>query len=685
MHEPGERIGSYEIVSSLGFGGMAEVYRATDHNLDREVALKLLALEISEDPVFRARFVREYRVAAALRHENIVPIFDAGDWQGQLYIAMPIVGEANLGDLIKRHGSIPLDRAVAITRQVASALDAAHAQGLVHRDIKPANILIAQLGQPPRDHVYIVDFGLTLSVDASTRMTRTGAYLGTLTYMAPELLLARGIDGRADQYALACTVYQMLTGMPPFVRDNEAALITAHLQHPPPSLVAARPDLPRAVGDVLARALAKEPADRYSTMGAFSAALTAAADGVPDAAHFVLEPAAGRAAPPAAFSAPVRDEGVTRRIFYSGAPPRRRPRGAPVAGLLIAAAALIALAYGVFAVLGGIPGPSATPTNDGVAGATPTALSTGVPPSPSLAAEGTPVPAALWTVTVSTPDDTPDFGAPITITATANADVGPAGRAIQILDGSTGEVLKTCRSGATCTLRVEPDPSPRLYSAQVSSADGSIVEAQSSMLVVAWGGAGSLQPTRTPRTPRQTPTPRATPTPTRTATPTPVPTPTPTPNASLPIVASGSWHVSYRRSSTAGTPPVDLGDHTRRYQLSSDCPSPTSCRIHASTFDAGGSPLGRLVFTWNGASFTYRGSALYYRDDGGDTCVTTSGDTLGGAYKTREVVVIRPEGYRDGRIVELVGTKTISGTPTAAGEAAGCQPYELTYAADLTL
>ena len=263
MHDVGERIGPYEIVAQIGYGGMAEVYRAADHNLGREVALKLLAREISEDTTFQKRFVREYRLAAAIHHPNIVPIYDAGEWEGQLFIAMPIVGDLNLAELIKSDGTLPLGRTIDIASQVASALDAAHAQGIVHRDIKPANILIEQQGHPPHDQVYIVDFGLTLSVDTSTRLTRTGAFMGTLAFMAPELLTGKPIDGRADQYALACTVYQMLAGTAPFVRDNEAALITAHMYDPPPSLYTTRPDLPRAVSDVIARALAKEPTDRY--------------------------------------------------------------------------------------------------------------------------------------------------------------------------------------------------------------------------------------------------------------------------------------------------------------------------------------------------------------------------------------------------------------------------------------
>lgn len=658
MHEIGERIGPYEIVASIGFGGMAEVYRATDHNLGREVALKLLAREISGEPTFRKRFVREYRLAAALRHQNIVPIYDAGEWEGQLYIAMPIVGEANLAELIKRDGTLPLERAVEITKQVASALDAAHAEGLVHRDIKPANILIEHHGQPPRDHVYIVDFGLTLAVDSSTRMTRTGAFLGTVAYMAPELLLARGIDGRADQYALACTVYQMLSGAPPFVRDNEAALITAQMYDQPPSLTATRPDLPRATGDVLARALAKEPADRYSSTAAFAEALASAAASDRREAIAVASPLARTTTPPAlALNA---HEGITRRDWHADvARDGQRPRFLPLVAVLITAGALAVIAYAVATFMGGSPGPSGgSPTNPGVDAASPSTGTTLVPPSPTESISTTPP--LSWTVTLSATDDTPDLGQRVTITALANADVGPAGLVIQILDQTSGVVITTCVSATTCGSVVRLNaPGQHSYVARVSTVDGGTIAAESAVIVV---------------TPSRPPPPTSRP---------PTNTPTPPPSSPLPVVQSGSWDVAYNRTATSGSPPVDLGDHARRYELTSDCPEISDCRIRARTFEASGGFIGSIVFTWRGDAFEYRGSANYYRRDGGDTCTADSGDVVEHAYTTSEFVTLRPERYRDGLVVELRGAKTISGRPTAVGTAAGCDPYELTYSAHL--
>ena len=317
MHKVGERIGPYEIVAPIGTGGMAEVYRAIDHNLEREVALKLLGQELSLDPQFRARFVREYRLAAALHHPNIVPIYDAGELADQLYIAMPIVGDANLIEIIKREGPLGLTRTVEITTQVASALEAAHAQGIVHRDVKPANILIAQQGNPVRDHAYLVDFGLTRTVESNTLLTRTGVFLGTPAYMAPEVLRARPIDGRADQYALACTVYQMLTGSAPFVRGNQAALITAHLYDVPPTLNSIRPDLPRSVSNVLERALAKDPDQRYPSMTAFAEALGSAA-AEPETDHWRTAALAGAGALAAANPPRVDHEAGTKLISSTG-------------------------------------------------------------------------------------------------------------------------------------------------------------------------------------------------------------------------------------------------------------------------------------------------------------------------------------------------------------------------------
>jgi serine/threonine-protein kinase len=697
VHEIGERIGPYELVAEIGYGGMAEIFRAIDHNLNREVALKLLAREISEDPVFRRRFVREYQLAAGLRHDHIVPIYDAGEWQGQLYIAMPIVEGGNLGEIIKREGTLPLERVVTIAGQVASALDAAHAQGIVHRDIKPANILLRHHAETGRDHAYIVDFGLTLAMD-STRLTRTGSYMGTLAFMAPELLLARGIDGRADQYALAATVYQTLSGSPPFVRDNEAALITAQIQDSPPSLVATRPDLPRAVSDVVARALAKEPADRYPSAGAFATAFASAAAQVDAAPAAFSAPAAvtlpAATVPPAAKTErPAAEqpatvavpragrEGVTRHPRWMDERPRdRRPGLVVLAAAIVAVAVLALLAYGALGLLGGPPSsssvslPGVSPTS---VGATTGPTATGIP---SANASSTVVPTVpiTWSVQIGASRATAQVGQRVTIVATANGDVGLAGLVIQIVEPSTGELESSCATGTTCSFAVRQELAGAFsYTSRIVEATGTVI-AQSPTVVVTWQEAAVTASPSSPPAPTATPGP-----PTPSAPPTP--TPSPTPGSILPVVQAGSWSAVYQRSSTNGTPPVDLGDHARRYEMDPDCTSADDCRIRASTFETGGQFIGRIVFTWRGDAYVYRGAANYYRRDGGDTCTNEAGDPVDNAYVTSEVVTVRPGSSRDGVIVELIGTKTISGRLTAAGEAAGCTAYQLTYTARLSV
>ena len=214
--------------------------------------------------------------------------------------------------------------------------------------------------------------------------------------------------------------------------------------------------------------------------------------------------------------------------------------------------------------------------------------------------------------------------------------MGQAGLIIQIIDPSSGQVLATCRSGASCTASVPPPggPGPHTYIARVVATDGGTIRAESRVIVVTWTSGPSATPTS--------------PTPTPTATPT-SPPPTPTPTGSLPVVKAGSWDVSYNRSGTSGDPPVDLGDHARRYELTPDCPSIDDCRIRAKTFQAGGGFIGNIVFTWRGDAYEYRGSANYYRAAGGTTCTTSGGDTVPNAYNVRELVRLQPDRVRGRR------------------------------------
>jgi serine/threonine protein kinase len=268
------QIASYEMVEELGRGGMAVVYRARDVRLGRWVALKVLGEDLARDEAFRRRFIRESRAAAAVDHPNIVPIFDAGEANGVLFIAMRYVGGQDVHSLLNRTGPLPSARATGIVAQVASALDAAHASGLVHRDVKPANMLLDGLAEDgSQDHVYLSDFGISKTSQSTTNLTLTGQVLGTLNYLAPEQIEGRGVDGRADAYSLACAAFEMLAGQPPFRREQSLAVMWAQLSATPPPLTSIRGDLPAAVDQVMARGLAKPPEDRYPSCRAFAAAL----------------------------------------------------------------------------------------------------------------------------------------------------------------------------------------------------------------------------------------------------------------------------------------------------------------------------------------------------------------------------------------------------------------------------
>ncbi len=268
----GSRVAGYLLEEQVGAGGMAVVFRARDERLGRLVALKVLAPALAADAEFRQRFLRESRAAAAVDDPHIIPVYEAGEADGVLFIAMRYVPGSDVHTLVQREGPLSAGRAAAIISAVASALDAAHAAGLVHRDVKPANMLMdARAGRP--DHVYLSDFGLSKPALAATGLTRTGQFLGTLDYVAPEQLGGQPVDGRTDQYALACAAFELLAGSPPFQREDALAVMYGHISQPPPLLTAERPDLPAAADQVLARALAKAPADRYATCCEFADAL----------------------------------------------------------------------------------------------------------------------------------------------------------------------------------------------------------------------------------------------------------------------------------------------------------------------------------------------------------------------------------------------------------------------------
>ena len=260
----GTELGGYRIEEPLGRGGTSVVYRAEHVRLGRRAALKLLTPAFGEAD-FSDRFLRESRLAASLDHPSIVPVYDAGEQDGLLYIAMACIEGRDLRSLLAEEGPLPVRRALRIVGQIASALDAAHARGLVHRDVKPANILVGD-----GDRAYLSDFGVVKEV-ARNGTTRTGAFVGTSEYSAPEQIEGREVTARTDVYALACVLHECLAGEPPFHRDSEVAVLNAHLHAPPPRLE------PAAVGEVIAKALSKSPLDRYASCGEFVAAARAAA------------------------------------------------------------------------------------------------------------------------------------------------------------------------------------------------------------------------------------------------------------------------------------------------------------------------------------------------------------------------------------------------------------------------
>jgi len=341
--ESGGVVGGYRIESLIGRGGMAAVYLAEDGRLKRKVALKVLSPELAADEAFRRRFVDESERLASVDHPNIIPIYEAGQDDGHLFIAMRYVDSTDLKELIAAQGHLSPERAVSIVTQVAGALDAAHAKGLVHRDVKPANVLVAVgSGGDGSDHAYLSDFGLTKRTQETSGLTKTGFFMGSIDYVAPEQISGKSVDGRTDQYALACVLFQCLTGRTPYPRDDDAAVLFSHLSETPPSVTGTDLDLPPAIDAVLARAMAKEQDDRYGSCLEFARAARTA----------LLQPsdAPASTATPGMPSAPSRTVIAPPALVEEPPPKRRGRRIAIAAGAGIVALGLVA---GGLALLGG--------------------------------------------------------------------------------------------------------------------------------------------------------------------------------------------------------------------------------------------------------------------------------------------------------------------------------------------
>jgi Protein kinase domain len=279
-------IAGYLLEGYIGQGGTGAVYLARDERLGRKVAFKVVAPELARDDAFRARFLRESREATVVGHPHIIPVYQAGEADGMVYLAMRYVQDGNVRSLVSRSGSLDSARAWSIIAQVASALDAAHAHGLIHRDVKPASMLVDASGEADSGtsyhvgrgdvaHVYLSDFGMSMNPPPG-ESSPTGQYAGPLDYVSPEQIRGRALDGRADLYSLACAGFELLCGTPPFAQDQGLTVMYDQLYVPPPPATVRRPDLPAGVDAVLSRALAKNPADRYATCGEFAEELQGA-------------------------------------------------------------------------------------------------------------------------------------------------------------------------------------------------------------------------------------------------------------------------------------------------------------------------------------------------------------------------------------------------------------------------
>ena len=406
----GSTFAGYQVDAVLARGGMGVVYLATELRPRRRVALKLIAPALAADPAYRERFLREVDSLAALEHPNVVPIHAAGEWEGQLYLAMRYLDGPDLAEVVRTRGPLPPAQALALLSPIADALDVAHSRGIVHRDVTPANIRLDARGIP-----YLTDFGLTKRAAPVGRTTLTLGPMGTPSYMAPEQFASpagdgavapapapapdENLDSRADVYALGCVLVTLLTGTPPYPRDTYEAALWAHVHADPPSLVERQPALPRAIDAVVAKALAKNPAARFATPGGLIAAARAALASTPGVASAAAAAAATTAAPPPAAPA---------AASRPPAPPRRRS-GLATAVRALALLALVVVAAGsgigagilVAGSLGTNPGPTAVPSG---AAAAPTDR-----PSPQPTPRPTPTPTPVPT---PTPTPTPRLGSP---------------------------------------------------------------------------------------------------------------------------------------------------------------------------------------------------------------------------------------------------------------------------------
>jgi DNA-binding beta-propeller fold protein YncE len=466
----GTRLAGYRIQAPLGRGGMGVVYLAEQTGPHRQVALKLLLDPATASQTFRERFLRESELAAAIDHPNVLPVYDAGETDGVLWIAMRYVDGIDLAALLARDGPLAAEQALAIAGQVAGALDAAHAHGLVHRDVKPANILLAMDGGAVA-HAYLADFGLTKRIGGARGLTASGQVLGTIDYVAPEQVEGGQVDGLTDQYSLGCVLFECLTGEVPFRRDSELAVLWAHVHDPPPRIGDHRPDLPVALDEVIGRALAKEPGDRYPSCGALVAAAQAALAGAAPAGLRRIARTVGRRARRR------RRPGLTRRSSLV---------------LSITAAVLSAVLLAVAVVLARDRGAPTGPTTPAVVLAADRAVrinpatyepdasvAVGTEPSAVIGGGGLVWVASRRDGTVSVVDPDTDR-VQVTMPASGSGPVGQGGPGLAYASGSLWVANTVQRQVA----RVEPDAEPTAL-IPVGASPNAIVAAQDVVWVAA--------------------------------------------------------------------------------------------------------------------------------------------------------------------------------------------------------
>jgi YVTN family beta-propeller protein len=410
----GAQVAGYRLESLIGQGGMGVVYRATDLSLGRQVALKLIKSELTGDEKWRKRFERESRLAASLDHPHVVPIYEAGEADGALFIAMRYVDGTDLASLIAAGGRLDPARAARLVSQVASALDAAHSAGLVHRDVKPANVLVCDVGG--EEHAYLTDFGLMKHSAGRRDLTATGMFMGTVPYAAPEQLRGGLVDSRADVYALGCMLVEALTAEVPYPGDSEVAVMLAHIQEAPPAVSERVGALGAGFDRVVAKALAKDPGERFASAGELARAAAAAA---------------------AAGAAPRQSTVGFERPLPAPAAERRATRRRP-----FAAAAVVLLAGVVAAALALTGGEGSDP---GAADAAPAVESTPVGDKPLGLAIGI---GGVWvanlgsdTVSVIDPATGDRLGDPIPLEG-GPADVAVAAGSVWVSASAAGSVMR---------------------------------------------------------------------------------------------------------------------------------------------------------------------------------------------------------------------------------------------------